>query len=55
MSYQKLGKKSSGYGPMEANSVGGQGSRRAVTPSDDGDVLETQIVTLKHLSYLLHY
>jgi hypothetical protein len=30
-------KKSSGYEPVEANSTGGQGSRRAVVPSGDGD------------------
>jgi hypothetical protein len=28
-------KKSSGQGPVEAISTGGQGSRRAVAPSDD--------------------
>jgi hypothetical protein len=30
-------KKSSGQGPVEANSTGGQGSRRAVAPSDDDE------------------
>ena len=30
-------KKSSGEGPVEANSTGGQGSRRTVAPSDDDD------------------
>jgi hypothetical protein len=30
-------KESSGYRPVEANSTGGQGSRRAVAPSDDDD------------------
>jgi hypothetical protein len=28
-------KESPGYRPVEANSTGGQGSRRAVEPSDD--------------------
>jgi hypothetical protein len=31
-------KESSGQRPVEANSTGGQGSRRAVAPSDDDDV-----------------
>jgi hypothetical protein len=30
-------KESSGYRPVEGNSTGGQGSRRAVAPSDDDD------------------
>ena len=30
-------KESSGQGPVEANSTGGQGSRRAVATSDDDD------------------
>jgi hypothetical protein len=30
-------KESSGQGPVEVNSTGGQGSRRAVAPSDDDD------------------
>jgi hypothetical protein len=30
-------KQSSGQGPVEANSTGGQGSRRAVAPSNDND------------------
>jgi hypothetical protein len=30
-------KESSGYGPVEANSTGGQGSLRAVAPSDDDE------------------
>jgi hypothetical protein len=30
-------KESSGQGPVEANSTGDQGSRRAVAPSDDDD------------------
>jgi hypothetical protein len=30
-------KVSSGQRPVEANSTGGQGSRRAVAPSDDDD------------------
>jgi hypothetical protein len=30
-------KESSGQRPVEANSTGGQGSRRAVAPSDDED------------------
>ena len=30
-------KESSGQRPVEANSTGGQGSRRAVAPSDDDD------------------
>ena len=30
-------KESSGQRPVETNSTGGQGSRRAVAPSDDDD------------------
>jgi hypothetical protein len=30
-------KECSGLGPVEANSTGGQGARRAVAPSDDND------------------
>jgi hypothetical protein len=30
-------KESSGWRPVEANSTAGQGSRRAVAPSDDDD------------------
>jgi hypothetical protein len=30
-------KESSGQRPVEANSTGGQGSRRAIAPSDDDD------------------
>ena len=30
-------KESSGLRPVEANSTGGQGTHRAVTPSDDDD------------------
>jgi hypothetical protein len=30
-------KESSGYTPVEANGTGGQGSRRAVAPSEDDD------------------
>jgi hypothetical protein len=36
-------KGSSGYGPVETNSTGGQGSRRAVAPSDDDDDLHVTI------------
>jgi hypothetical protein len=32
-------KKSSGQGPVEANSTGGQGSRRAVALSDDDVII----------------
>jgi hypothetical protein len=32
-----LEKESSGQRPVEANSTGGEGSRRAVAPSDDDD------------------
>jgi hypothetical protein len=31
----RMEKESSGQRPVEANSTGGQGSRRAVAPSDD--------------------
>jgi hypothetical protein len=31
-------KESSGLGPVEANSTEGQGSHRAVAPSDDDDL-----------------
>jgi hypothetical protein len=31
-------KESSGQRPLEANSTGGQGSRRAVAPSDDVEI-----------------
>jgi hypothetical protein len=41
-------KESSGLRPVEANSTGGQGSRRAVAPSDDdGDIWwRVQVVKL---------
>jgi hypothetical protein len=34
-------KESSGQGPVEVNSTGGQGSCRAVAPSDDDDSLHS--------------
>jgi hypothetical protein len=37
MSVYYVEKESSGWRPVEANSIGGQGSRRTVAPSDDDD------------------
>jgi hypothetical protein len=40
-------KESSGQRPVEANSTGGQGSRRAVAPSDD--ILFIHVITIQIL------
>jgi hypothetical protein len=38
-------KESSGQGPVEANSTGGQGSRRAVAPRDDDDDDDDELIS----------
>jgi hypothetical protein len=39
-------KESSGQRPVEANGTGGQGSHRAVAPSDVGDYLKSSFAKL---------
>jgi hypothetical protein len=41
-------KESSGYRPVEANSTGGQGSRRAVAPNDD-DAIRSILLYIKRM------